>query len=178
MVEPPKHQAWRITVRAKSKSLDFRLTASNVLPHCGNGGERIAFFLRLRGFFLRVESKNQSPSGRVAAVRNAAAPFAKPFQLLRVVFRRPRWLPRKNVASKSRSASSKIGSFFTDSRLCISQVIPPWMLLFIEQRWMKWLVIFALVLLLSCIFGVPSVYLWGMEITKMLAPSGYTRTLG
>nr|XP_018683435.1 PREDICTED: uncharacterized protein LOC103989895 isoform X3 [Musa acuminata subsp. malaccensis] len=148
MVEPPKHQAWRITVRAKSKSLDFRLTASNVLPHCGNGGERIAFFLRLRRFFLRVESKNQSPSGRVAAVRNAAAPFAKPFQLLRAVFRRPRWLPRKNVASKSRSASSKIGSFFTDSRLCISQ------------------------------FGVPSVCLWGMEITKMLAPSGYTRTLG
>ncbi|THU51644.1 hypothetical protein C4D60_Mb06t33190 [Musa balbisiana] len=124
MEEPPKHQAWRITVRAKSKSLDFRLTASNVLPHCGNGGERIAFFLRLRlrRFFLRVESKNQSPSGRVAAARNAAAPFTKPFQLLRAVFRRPRWLRRKNVASKSRSASSKIGSFFTDSRLCISQI--------------------------------------------------------
>ncbi|WOL14774.1 hypothetical protein Cni_G23555 [Canna indica] len=116
-MESPKRQGWRITVRAKSKGLDLRVAASNILPHWGSGGERISFFLRFRRyFFLRVKSVNQSPAIRVPAVRNAVSPLAKPFQFLKEAFRRRRWFSRKNVASRTGSKRSRFGSLFIFSK--------------------------------------------------------------
>lgn len=112
-MEAPKRQGWRITVRAKSKGLDLRLSASNVLPRWGSGGERVSFFVRLRRrFFLQVKSENQSPASRVPAAGSAAPTLAKPFEFLKKTFRRLRWFSRKNAASKSDSKLS-VGGFLS-----------------------------------------------------------------
>ncbi|KAG6483515.1 hypothetical protein ZIOFF_060163 [Zingiber officinale] len=111
MKEPrPRNEGrgWSITVRAKSKGLDLRLSASNLFPHwnsSGGGGERISFFLRLRRrFFLQVESHNQRPARRVPALPNAAS--VKPLQLAKRIFRLPRWFSWKKVAPKPGASSA------------------------------------------------------------------------
>ncbi|XP_042421987.1 uncharacterized protein LOC122009770 isoform X2 [Zingiber officinale] len=111
MKEPrPRNEGrgWSITVRAKSKGLDLRLSASNLFPHwngSGGGGERISFFLRLRRrFFLQVESQNQRPARRVPALPNASS--VKPLELAKRIFRRPRWFSRKKAAPKPGASSA------------------------------------------------------------------------
>ncbi|XP_074570365.1 uncharacterized protein LOC141826954 [Curcuma longa] len=108
MEEPrPRNEdrGWSITVRAKSKGLDLCLSASNLFPYWGSGGERISFFLRLRRrFFLQLESQNQRPARRVLALPNASS--VKPLQLAKRIFRRPRWFSRKKAAPKPGSSSA------------------------------------------------------------------------
>ncbi|XP_078178408.1 uncharacterized protein LOC144572635 [Carex rostrata] len=59
----PQPKSWAISVRCRSKGLDFRMNAANILPNWGNGGERISLFLRLkRMFLLRIESEFGDPS--------------------------------------------------------------------------------------------------------------------
>jgi hypothetical protein len=61
MKPPPK--SWAISLRCRSKGLDFRMNVANILPNWGNGGEKISLFLRLKRFFLlTVESEFGDPT--------------------------------------------------------------------------------------------------------------------
>lgn len=103
-MESSKHQSWKISVHARSKGLDFRINASNILPHWGEGGEKISLFLRLFRFFsLKVESKNRNPLRKTKRK-------SKLFHFLAKIFPRPRELIRSKLATKKRSQSPKIVS--------------------------------------------------------------------
>ncbi|XP_008782657.2 uncharacterized protein LOC103702131 [Phoenix dactylifera] len=109
-MESSKHQSWKISVQARSKGLDFRIDASNILPQWGKGGEKISLFLRLFRFFsLKVESKNRIPPRKTKRK-------SKLFRFLAKIFPRPGELIRSKLATKKRSQvrSPKIGSPPTD----------------------------------------------------------------
>ncbi|KAG1338958.1 hypothetical protein COCNU_04G012640 [Cocos nucifera] len=105
-MESSKHQSWKISVHARSKGLDFRIDASNILPQWGKGGEKISLFLRLFRFFsLKAESKNRNPPRKTKRK-------SKLFHLLAKTVTRPRELIRNKPATKKRLQvrSPKIGT--------------------------------------------------------------------
>nr|XP_029120339.1 uncharacterized protein LOC105044818 isoform X3 [Elaeis guineensis] len=105
-MESSKHQSWKISVHARSKGVDFRIDASNILPHWGKGGEKISLFLRLFRFFsLKAESKNRNPPRKTKRK-------SKLSHFLGNIFPRPRELIRNKLATKKRLQvrSAKIGA--------------------------------------------------------------------
>lgn len=150
-MEASKLQSWKISIHVKSKSLHFRVNASNILPHWGKGGEKISLFLRLFRFFsLKVESENLNRLGKTKRK-------SKLLRLLAKLVPRPRELTRSKLATEKRSQVRSLRNGSPQANGChhLCQAILSRISLIIEKRWMILLIILVLLPFFFCKLGGP-----------------------